>query len=536
MPSPWVDSDLSSQLRAFCSSERLSSSTLRLVRRRSVEINVYRLLEALIREQFLSSSNRKPLARIYFRPYVVATPSCFTRYEIRWTSDDQGKFVADLSIGSVTRWLHDVLGAYLTLEQWDTVQACFRQSLAHTMVNLLLSSTQPCDTRSSIERNPEGHNLYPFPTFRRGIKLTQLCGRHVEIPLFVANNFVYNSIALPQWANCNTQAFGVPRSWENAPLIPIHPWQLECSNAVRRAIGVDIQRSGLFLTAESLTSLRTFSLISGYHLKLAADVVITSARRLIFQMHCQNAVAISNLVTRLQSIGQLPKSFSAQHDVATFSIADMELAPHVSGILRTPIPNETNGILPAVDLWYGPAAAVTLWSNLTDAELQDCWYKYCLMLIEGPVKLLLHHGIAIEPHLQNVYVKFRNWVPDKIIVRDLDHSILDRVTVEPVLKELGLRLFPHTWQYMPEFEAGINRLVHDLFHAHISEAILAIAGAGRLSVGWLYQIVLDVLEAQRPPPQDLIASHRFQRLQQSLETVRALLRMRLEGKEEAIYL
>jgi siderophore synthetase component len=253
-------------------------------------------------------------------------------------------------------------------------------------------------------------------------------------------------------------------------------------------------------------------------------------------MHCQNAVPISTLVASLQSTGLLPTSFSVQHDVATFSIADVELAPHVSAILRTPIPIGGHEILPAVDLWYGPTSAVAMWSNLTDAELQECWYRYCCVLIEGPVKLLIQYGIAIEPHLQNVYVEFRDRVPHRIIVRDLDHAILDRVAVESPLKELGLRLFPHTWEYMPRIEAGINRLVHDLFHAHISEAILAIAKAGRLSVRWLCQTALDVLEAQRPPPKDVIASERFERIQQSLGTVRALLRMRLENTEEAIYL
>lgn len=539
MPSLWVDKDLSPQLRAFCRSERLSSSTLRLVRRRSVEINVSRLLQALIREQFFRSSEGTALEPLYFSPYVVATPECFTRYKIHWTADDQGRFLADLCTGHVLRWLHDVVGDNLTAQHWITVQACFRQSLAHTIADLALSRTRTSENSFGIERNPEGHNLYPFPKFRQGInlvRLSQLSRRPVEIPLFVAPKLAYNSVALPDRAECNRQVFGVTRSWEDAPLVPIHPWQLECSNTVRREIGVSILPTDLYLEGESLITLRTFSLKSGYHLKLAANVVITSARRLIFQMHCQNAVPISNLVARLQSAGLLPTSFSVQEDVATFSIADIELAPHVSAILRTPILREKQEILPAVDLWYGPTTAVAMWSNLTDAELRECWYRYCCVLIEGPVKLLIHYGIAIEPHLQNVYVVFRDLVPQRIIVRDLDHAILDRVTVEPPLRELGLRLFPHTWEFMPQIDAGINRLVHDIFHAHISEAILAITTSGRLSVRWLCRTALDVLEAQRPPTQNATASERFQLIQQSLGTVRALLRMRLERTEEAIYL
>jgi len=86
-----------------------------------------------------------------------------------------------------------------------------------------------------------------------------------------------------------------------------------------------LTNSGRFLIKKVLTAVKCPSEIF--------DAVITSTRRLIYQMHCQNAVPIGALVASIQAVGALPSSFVVQRDIATFSIPDMELAPHVSVIV-----------------------------------------------------------------------------------------------------------------------------------------------------------------------------------------------------------
>jgi siderophore synthetase component len=148
------------------------------------------------------------------------------------------------------------------------------------------------------------------------------------------------------------------------------------------------------------------------------------------------------------------------------------------------------------------------------------------------VSLFTRFGIAVEPHLQNVYVAFEgNW-PASILLRDLDHSILDPETVGPFIAAQHWRLFLHTWDYMPDLAVGAGRLVHDLFHAHLGEAMLFLRRA--VTPQRLWDMAIRILEEQRP--QDKKALERFALLHAALPRVRALLRMRLEGTEESRFI
>jgi len=145
---------------------------------------------------------------------------------------------------------------------------------------------------------------------------------------------IYTSQTLSTHEECNRSVFGISQSLAAEPLLPVHPWQLQNSEHVRSAIGIRLLPTGMYVRGVPLLSLRTFRLNhSGHHVKLPIDAVITSTRRLIYQMHCQNAVPIGALVASIQAVGALPSSFVVQRDIATFSIPDMELAPHVSVIV-----------------------------------------------------------------------------------------------------------------------------------------------------------------------------------------------------------
>src|SRR5439155_59830 len=72
---------------------------------------------------------------------------------------------------------------------------------------------------------------------------------------------------------------------------------------------------------------------------------------------------------------------------------------------------------------------------------------YCRVLMRGSVDFYARWGMAFEPHLQNVYVALRDGVPSRIILRDLDSTILDPVRIRPVARANGVRLAPGTGRH-----------------------------------------------------------------------------------------
>jgi len=49
------------------------------------------------------------------------------------------------------------------------------------------------------------------------------------------------------------------------------------------------------------------------------------------------------------------------------------------------------------------------------------------VLMRGMVHFYARWGMAFEPHLQNVYVALRDGMPSRMILRDLDSTILDPI-------------------------------------------------------------------------------------------------------------
>jgi siderophore synthetase component len=60
--------------------------------------------------------------------------------------------------------------------------------------------------------------------------------------------------------------------------------------------------------------------------------------------------------------------------------------------------------------------------------------------MRGVVDFHTRWGMAFEPHLQNVYVALRAGMPSRVILRDLDSTILDPLRIRPLARANGVRL------------------------------------------------------------------------------------------------
>src|SRR6185503_20895350 len=94
------------------------------------------------------------------------------------------------------------------------------------------------------------------------------------------------------------------------------------------------------------------------------------------------------------------------------------LAPHLSAIVRSPVRSRRGEtVVPAINLWTGRREARALLRNASPARIEQFFAHYCRALMSGPVEFCAEWGMAFEPHLQNVYVAFRDGMPARILLR-----------------------------------------------------------------------------------------------------------------------
>jgi siderophore synthetase component len=215
-----------------------------------------------------------------------------------------------------------------------------------------------------------------------------------------------------------------------------------------------------------LASQRTCRILAtGYDVKLPVDATLTGEHRLLYRLNRENAPLVSMLATELLRESGV-RTLAFQPDVA--SIFHPQGGDHLSAIVRAPVearPGER--LVPAINLWTGRHEARAL---LKDAPIERFFARYCRALMEGPVVFYAQCGMAFEPHLQNVYVGLRDGLPARIVLRDLDNSILDPRRVRRRLRALG-DAAKDTWEHMPPYEDGGRRMVLAMLYGHLGEVM-----------------------------------------------------------------
>lgn len=479
-----------------------SSITLRNVRRwarrrgisRSRFIHAYssaflvavsRLLEAIYREGHAPESTFQQeaagrwhlaLGRDQFLTTPVSGPLPFRRLEVTsfpWTVG-AGKRRTVRTPQAFLKAVRRCLATSEISHHFERLAEDFKNSFANLVLNRLLGERLD-GAAQAIEPAYEGHHYYPFPALRIGPSLAQvvacshLCRDAIDLRLAAVRPGRFDSEEFDDHRRCFAAwaGFALPRNAD--VVIPLHPWQLKISPIV----GELLKRQWIMLLKERLkavplASQRTCRIVAtGFDVKLAVDVTLTAEHRLLYPVNRANASAVSTLARIfLESSGE--SSLDFQRDVASMAHGDPHIETHIAAIVRSPVPRGAGeAVVPAVNLWSSQRQAHTLLDLHHPEQAYDFFRAYCRVLMRGPVDFYASRGMAFEPHLQNVYVAFRGGVPTRIILRDLDGTILDPARTRSVARANHLLLARSTWQHMPPFEVGGQRLVHAMLYGHL---------------------------------------------------------------------
>lgn len=383
---------------------------------------------------------------------------------------------------------------------FKALRSDFGNSHANVVLNRLLGPALGKKARA-LEPAWQGHQYWPFPALRIGPSLEQvlacshLCREPVRLPLLELASCRLISTAYGSHEEFFRAWSGLEPEPERA-LLPLHPWQLRLSPVVRELADSISTRT---VEAIPLASQRTCRVVrTGFDLKLPVDATLTGEHRLLYRLNCVNAPVVSALARHLLRESGL-RTLEFQPDVASILHTDPAAALHLSAIVRPPVrPRAGERIVAAINLWAGRREARGL---VRKAGVEEFFRRYCRALMRGPVEFCAQWGMAFEPHMQNVYVALRDGLPARIVLRDLDNSILDPRRLRPLARELGAPLARDTWRHMPDYEIGEQRLVQAMLYGHLGEVISRLAedhGAAQDRLAAIVEDTWSELEAAAP--------------------------------------
>jgi siderophore synthetase component len=455
--------------------------------RRSYCLSVSRLVQALYREHLCEmrivehaslgtcmtlgspASLLVPIVPLPFvRMEVRVWPPCYRQRgtPLRWS-------------GTFLRELRGLLKHPAMSLHQEELSFDFKNSLSNLTLNFLLGS-RPQVARHALEPAYQGHHYYPFPGLRVGpsidhvVACSHLNTRNVSLSLLEVSVLDFRSTMFSNARDCFAAWSGVQVK-ESEHAIPVHPWQIEISPVVAGLISARGARLlGRKLACMPLASQRTLRVRrTGYDIKLSVDAALTSEHRLLYRLNCKNAPVVSALVETLLRSEGTELALDIQADIASLSFGDSRLAPHLSAIVRAPIRlgSHREHALPAIELWTGRELAKDFLRGSKPTGVTRFFRDYCQVLMRGPFCFLMRYGLAFEPHLQNSVIVFRGRKPARLILRDLDGTLMERKRVLPLLKEFNLQLADDTWDHMPSPEVGESRWVHSVMFGHLGVVI-----------------------------------------------------------------
>ena len=358
----------------------------------------------------------------------------------------------------------------------DSLKSDFRNSIANLALNQVLWETR--DSGAPIaEAAYGGHSHYPFPALREGVSIDEIAAfsniraQPARLRLVALASHRYVSVDYADEVR-------LAEAWSGRPglptgVIPLHPWQSNSDVVVAARLAGLAELLDQTVEATALASQRTCRLSSGYDVKLAIDVTVTGERRLLYPANSLNAPAVSALV-RAQQLSDETPAMAFQRDVATIAHSDPLVGTHLAAIIREPVayaPSDDELVIPALALWMPPRLADHIWQIDKASEAVELFRRYCDVIMRGPIVAYANWGLAFEPHLQNSLIMLRGNQVERLILRDLDATMLDRRRIPKRLKSLQLRFPVDPWSAMPSWEDSGRRLLHSLFLAHLAPVI-----------------------------------------------------------------
>ena len=392
-------------------------------------------------------------------------------------------------------------------QHFDRLIADFDNSFANLVMNRLIAERLDAGAQA-IEPVYEGHHYYPFPALRLGLSLRQvvecsnLCRDAIDLTLVAAGPCLFDSAVYADHRACFRAWAGIPLPRNADVVIPLHPWQLELSPVVhellkRRWITVLDRR----LEAVPLASQRTCRILgSGFDIKLPVAVTLTGEERLLYPLNRANATAFSSLASILLRASR-ESTLDFQCDVASIAHSEPFIGTHLAVIVRAPVcARAAETIVPALNLWCGPRQARRYWTSVVGSTC-TCSSASTAACSCAAWSTSMHGGHGLRTTPAKVYVALRDGMPSRVILRDLDSTILDPLRIRPVARANGVRLAPGTWKHMPDFANGGRRLAHAMMYGHLGQVMSYLTEAAQADLARLSAAVEDTwdeLIAQAP--------------------------------------
>ncbi len=303
--------------------------------------------------------------------------------------------------------------------------------------------------------------------------------------------------------------------------IPVHPLQLRRLPRLLGSLWGTVVRPAPLapISARALLSLRTVEL-TGLHIKLAADLHTTSARRQVSPMSVHNGPRLGALLDAVTTADpRARRGLRLQHEPAAAGHAPSlgPIAGQLGAILRRDLTAPTHELAreaghPDAVAWVC-AALGERWpgdlapappdmsprpSPISDAELlhrhtgdpllraiasaypspTDARHHYIDLLVPPALRLCTAHGVALELHLQNTLVVHHRGRPCGFIVRDLGGVRVHRGRLAAAGHPLDLA--PGSFTVTDDLAELQSKLAHTLLHAHLGSVFAWAADLLRL--------------------------------------------------------
>ncbi|WP_320198863.1 IucA/IucC family protein [Agrobacterium sp. rho-13.3] len=227
-------------------------------------------------------------------------------------------------------------------------------------------------------------------------------------------------------------------SWQNFALVPMHPWQWK---NLQESAGANLVASGKlhglgqfgehYLASQSLRSLHNIDRPLAASIKLPLDVINTSSRRLLDPHSVCTAPVLSKWIAGMVDGDPV---FSERYPLTILQeyagvVAEHEddLSGQIGAIWRESAlkdlhPGEEvipfNALMmleadqkPFMQPWIERFGLMPWLNRLLEISVLPVWH------------LLVHHGLAVEAHGQNMLLVHRNGWPVRLVLRDFHESI-----------------------------------------------------------------------------------------------------------------
>ena len=230
-------------------------------------------------------------------------------------------------------------------------------------------------------------------------------------------------------------------NWSTFALLPIHPWQFNSiqSRGLAQVIALgDIVELGVagdfYQATQSLRTLVNVSNPLKANIKVPLNLVSTSAYRNFQEHFVCTAPVISNWLQQTVINDNYLKSkllLLSEYAALLYRPTNAELAVNMAGLMGAIFRESVLDKLIKGEMAI-PFTAIMLvesdgrpfiaeWLETYGIEI---WIDRLLDVVLMPIwHLLVHHGIALEAHAQNLVLIHRDGWPEKIVLRDFHESM-----------------------------------------------------------------------------------------------------------------